>query len=68
MGERVRTQIGSALPTREGQGAPGPGHEVEDDSMSVGIRELVVGWGGSESTDDGDERLAALRGIKVVEA
>jgi hypothetical protein len=62
MGERVRTQLGSTLPTGERQGAPGPGHEAEAESMSMGIRELVLGWGGQPERDDDEERLAALRG------
>ena len=45
MGERVRAQIGSALPDRERQGAPSPvAAPTEEDSMSVVIRELVFGW------------------------
>ena len=62
MGERVRAQIGSALPNGERQGAPGPGHATEEDSMSNAIRELVFGWGGQSDPRDDDERLDALRG------
>ena len=65
MGERVRAQIGSALPNGERQGAPGPGHGSEEESMSIGIRELVLGWGGQTEPRDDDERLDALRGAKV---
>ena len=61
MGERVRAQIGSALPNGERQGAPGPGHETEEESMSIGIRELVLGWGGQSEPHEDDERLATLR-------
>jgi len=61
MGERVRAQLGSALPSGERQGAPGPEHEVDDESMSMGIRELVVGWAGQSDSQDDEERLAALR-------
>ena len=60
MGATVRTQRGSALPAGK-QGAPGPGREVDEESMSTGIRELVVGWGGSPEPDDDEERLAAIR-------
>jgi hypothetical protein len=67
MGERVRAQIGSALPNRERQGAPGPGHETDEESMSIGIRELVMGWGGQSEPREDDERLAALRISKVRE-
>ena len=65
MGERVRAQIGSALPDGERQGAPGPGHATEEDSMSVVIRELVFGWGGQSDPRDDDERLDALRNANV---
>ena len=62
MGERVRAQLGSALPNGERQGAPGrPVQEVDEESMSTGIRELVLGWGGQSEPDDDEERLAALR-------
>ena len=61
MGERVRAQLGSALPSGERQGAPGPEHEVDDESMSMGIRELVAGWAGQSDSQDDEERLAALR-------
>jgi len=59
MGERVRAQLGSALPGREQQGAPGP--EGVEESMPMGIRELVLGWGGQSEPRDDEERLAALR-------
>jgi hypothetical protein len=65
MGERVRAQIGSALPDGERQGAPGPGHVTDEESMSIGIRELVIGWGGQAEPREVDERLAALRISKV---
>ena len=42
MGERVRAQIGSALPNGERQGAPSPVRGTEEESMSIGIRELVL--------------------------
>jgi hypothetical protein len=61
MGERVRTQIGSALPFGERQGAPGPAREVDEESMSMGIRSLLLGWGEGRDPRDHDERLAALR-------
>ena len=61
MGERVRTQIGSALPFGERQGAPGPAREVGEESMSMGIRTLILAWGEGRDPRDDDERLAALR-------
>ena len=67
MGERVRAQLGSALPNGERQGAPGrPVQEVDEESMSTGIRELVLGWGGQSEPDDDEERLAALRRGRLV--
>jgi hypothetical protein len=51
---------GSALPAGK-RGAPGPGGEINRESMSLGIRELVLGWGGESEPQDDDERLAALR-------
>ena len=63
MGRADRTMGGSTLPTGRKQGAPSPGREVEE-SLSTGIRELLLGWGReSESRDDEErlERLAALR-------
>lgn len=65
MGERVRAQIGSALPDGERQGAPGPELATEEDSMSSAIRELVLRWGGQSDPRNDDERLEALRGAKV---
>ena len=65
MGERVRAQIGSALPDGERQGAPGPGHETDEESMSSGMRELVMGWGGQAEPHEDDERLATLRISKI---
>ena len=65
MGRRVRAQIGSTLPDGERQGAPGPGHPTEEESMSTMIRELVFGWGGQSDRRDDDERLDALRRAKV---
>jgi hypothetical protein len=56
MGERVRTQLGSALPAGK-QGAPGPGHE----SMSAGIRNLILAWTEGPDPRDDEERLAAIR-------
>jgi len=55
-----RTDRGSALPALARQGVPSPGPKVDEESMSTGIRDLVLGWGGSEPRDD-DERLAAIR-------
>ena len=43
----TRTSWGSALSTGARQGAPSPGDDDEE-SMSTGIRELVLGWGGSK--------------------
>ena len=60
MGATVRTQRGSALPAGK-QGAPGPGREVDEESMSTGIRELIMGWGGASEPSDDDQRLAAIR-------
>jgi len=68
MGRGDRTIGGSTLPTGRKQGAPGPGREVDEDSMSTGIRELLLGWGReSEPRDDEErlERLAALRRGKL---
>ncbi len=61
MGERVRTQVGSTLLSGERQGAPGPAHEVDEESMSMGIRSLILAWGEGRDPRDDDERLAALR-------
>ena len=63
MGERVRTQLGSALPLgeQETQSAPSPGRDADEESMSIGIRALLLGWGGTTEPRDDDERLAALR-------
>ena len=61
MGERVRAQLGSTLPTGERQGAPGAVHAVDEESMSSGIRELVQGWGGQSEPRDDEVRLATLR-------
>ena len=60
MGERVRTQLGSALPTGK-QGAPGPGRELNRESMSPGIRNLILAWGEGPEPRDDDERLSAIR-------
>jgi hypothetical protein len=60
MGERVRTQVGSALPAGK-RGAPGPGREVNRESMSLGIRNLILAWGEGPEPRDDDERLAAIR-------
>jgi hypothetical protein len=56
MGERVRTEVGSALPARK-QDAPGPGRE----SMPASIRNLITAWGEGPDPRDDDERLAAIR-------
>ena len=61
MGERVRSQLGSALPIEERQGAPDPGHGIEGESMSMGIRNLLLAWGEGHDPRDDDERLAAIR-------
>lgn len=61
MGSGDRTVSGSTLPTGQRQGAPGPGREIDEESMSTGIRELVVGWGGASEAGDDEERLAAIR-------
>ena len=61
MGERVRSQLGSALPFGESQGAPDPGHGIDEESMSTGIRNLLLGWGEGHDPRDDDERLAAIR-------
>jgi hypothetical protein len=61
MGGRVRAQIGSALPDGKRQGAPGPGHTTEEESMSIGIRNLLLAWGEGHDPRDDDERLAAIR-------
>ena len=60
MGERVRTQLGSALSTGK-QGAPGPGPEGNRESMALGIRNLILAWGDGPDPRDDDERLAAIR-------
>lgn len=54
---KVRTEGGSTLPSSERQGAPGRGREVDEESLSMGIRELVRGWGGKSEPRDDDERL-----------
>jgi len=61
MGERVRAQIGSALPDGERQGAPGPVQRTGQESMSIGIRNLLLAWGEGHDPRDDDERLAAIR-------
>src|SRR6187200_1198377 len=61
MGERVRAQIGSALPDAERQGAPGPVRRAGEESMSIGIRNLLLAWGEGHDPRDDDERLAAIR-------
>lgn len=61
MGEKDRTDRGSALPTGK-RGAPGQEGEIKRESMPLGIRELVLGWGGESDAREDDERLAALRG------
>jgi len=60
MGERVRTQLGSALPFGGTQSAPRPA-DADRESMSMGIRALLLGWGGKTEPVDDEERLAALR-------
>jgi hypothetical protein len=69
MGERVRTQLGSALPPgeKETQSAPSPVGDVIEESMSIGIRALLLDWGGKREPGDDDERLAALRRGKLRE-
>jgi hypothetical protein len=61
MGERVRTQLGSALLFGETQSAPSPASDGDEESMSTGIRALLLGWGGNTEPVDDEERLAALR-------
>ena len=61
MGERVRTQLGSTLLFEARQGAPGPGRASDEESMSIGIRELIRCWGGETEPCDDEERLAVLR-------
>ena len=61
MGERVRAQIGSALPNGERQGAPSPVDRTGEESMSIGIRNLLLAWGEGHDPRDDDERLAAIR-------
>ena len=56
MGERVRTQVGGAPPAGK-RGAPGP----ERESMSLGIREMILAWGEGNDPRDNDERLVAIR-------
>jgi len=68
MGEGVRTQLGSTLPLGEGQSAPGPERDADEESMSTGMRELLVGWGGKVEPRESDERLAALRRGRLHEA
>jgi len=61
MGERVRTQIGGALPVGGTQGAPSPGRGVDRESLPQGIRALIVGWTGGRDSREDEERLAAIR-------
>ena len=65
MGGRVRAQIGSAMPDGERQGAPSPVRGTEEESMSIGIRNLLLAWGEARDPRDDDERLDALRRAKV---
>jgi len=51
------TDHDSALATAARQGAPGPGRE----SMSAGIRNLIIAWTEGPDPRDDDERLAAIR-------
>jgi len=60
MGGRIRTQVGSA-PVGGTQGAPGPGREVNRESLPLGIRALILGWTGGRDPRDDEERLAAIR-------
>ena len=60
MGMGIRTVGGSTLPTAERQGAPGPEHVADEDSMPAAIRELLQRWGEDAELCDGDARLAAL--------
>ena len=65
----VGTGLSGAAPCLlgRGRGAPGPGREVDEDSMPTGIRELAQGWGGVSEPDEDAERLAAIRrGAPVV--
>ena len=61
MEEKVRTQLGSALPFEEWEGAPAPAHVVHEESMSMGIRNLLLAWGEGRDPRGDDERLAAIR-------
>ena len=61
MGSGDRTVWGSALRTKARQGAPSPAHAVDEDSMSTGMFDLVLGWGGRTDPREDDERLAAIR-------
>ena len=61
MGGKVRTQVGSALPVGDTQGAPGPGRQVDRESLPLGIRALILGWTGRRDPRDDEERLAAIR-------
>ena len=68
MGRGVRIVGGSTLPTGQKQGASVPGGRSDEESMSTGIRELLLGWGReSEPRDDEErfERIAALRREKA---
>ena len=57
----TRTNEGSAL-AGEDQGAPRPGDEVHDETLSTGMRSMIIGWGGqpggaqddSHSVEDSD--------------
>ena len=61
MGERVRSQLGSALPYGDRQGAPDQEHGIDRESMSTGIRNMLLAWGEGHDPRDDDERLEAIR-------
>jgi len=61
MGGRVQSQLGSTLPPGERQGAPIPRRGSDGESMSMGIRNLLLAWGEGHDPRDDDERLAAIR-------
>ena len=65
MGRGDRIIGGSTLPIGQKQGAPRPGQETDEESMSKGIRELLLGWGRESEPRDDEERLASLRRGRV---
>ena len=61
MGKGIRTDGGRALPTGSREGEPSPGRAINRESMSLGIRNLILAWGEGPDQRDDDERLAAVR-------